>query len=300
MAQPCRRFFPLTLVVMVSLLLEGCAIDQIVSRRMADALSAQASVPESDPQLAYEASAFYLKLSESVLRQEPAHLALAESVAAGFTQYAFAFVSQEADQIEDQDPRRASVLRLRAARLYQRAQQHALAALQLKHPRLSARLSELDRIPENPLSHQDVGLAYWAAAAWGGQIALSTDQPDTVADLPKVILLAHWAWELEPRFGQGSLASLMGSLEASRPGGSLDKAGLYFDQAISFSDGQNAGAWVAKAERWALPRQDRKAFEDLLAQALLIETPDAHPLNLSNQVMQTRARWLLTKTSDLF
>jgi hypothetical protein len=29
-----------------------------------------------------------------------------------------------------------------------------------------------------------VGVAYWAAAAWGAQIALSKDQPEVVADLP--------------------------------------------------------------------------------------------------------------------
>jgi hypothetical protein len=29
-----------------------------------------------------------------------------------------------------------------------------------------------------------VALAYWGAAAWGGLISLSKDDPDTVADLP--------------------------------------------------------------------------------------------------------------------
>lgn len=286
----------LSVAVLIAVL-GGCSLDSMISRRLADALSAQAGAPESDPQLAYEASAFYLKLSESVLRQNPAHASLAESVAAGFAQYAFAFVSQEADAIEDRDPRRANVLRQRAARLYQRAKQHALTALQAQIPSLSQILSQPN---ENPLSESAVGLAYWASAAWGGQISLSTDNPEVVADLPKAIQLATWAWERQPDFGQGGLASLMGTFEASRPGGSWTQAAHYFDQAIVFSDGLSAGAYVAKAERWALPSRDRAGFDALIAQALQVQVPDDHPLSLANQIMQARARWLADRADDLF
>jgi tetratricopeptide (TPR) repeat protein len=291
--QRSNWFVRVTLALGLSFLMGGCAVDQLVSRRLGDALSAQAGVPESDPQLAYEASAFYLKLSESVLRQNPDHLPLAESVVAGFTQYAFAFVSQEADFIEDQDARKASALRQRAAKLYRRAQQHALNALH--YPTLTK-----NDPTENPLLASQVGLAYWAAAAWGGLISLSTDNPEVVADFPRAIQLAQWAWALDPGFGQGGLASLMGTFEASRPGGSLAKAAEYFDQAIQISEGQSAGAYLTKAERWALPCHDQQQFDHLIAQALAVQTPDDHPLSLSNQIMQTRARWLASKADDLF
>lgn len=291
------RFANTILVIGLCALLNACSIDQMVVRRLGDALSMQAGAPENDPQLAYEASAFYLKLSESVLRQNPSHAQLAESVAAGFTQYAFAFVSQEADFIEDRDARKASELRQRAVRLYRRAQQHALTSLALQIPVL---MTKLDTPSTNPLSTSQVGLAYWGAAAWGGMISLSTDSPETVADFPKAIQLARWAWELDPGFAQGGLASLMGTFEASRPGGSLLKAAEYFDQAIQVSGGQSAGAYLSKAERWALPRHDREQFDALITQALAVNTPDDHPLSLANQIMQTRARWLASRADDLF
>jgi hypothetical protein len=300
--QPAQNLC-LTLVIVTALCtsLGGCALDQLVSRRLADALATQAIATEPDPQLAYEASAFYLKLSEAVLRQNPSHPALAESVASGFTQYAFAFVTQEADFLEDRDPRRASELRQRAAQLYQRAQQHAIKALQTQIPNIMLRLEHPESSSEgNPLTRAHVGLAYWAAAAWGGQISLSADSPEVVADFPKAIQLARWAWECDPNFALGGLASLMGTFEASRPGGSLAKAEAYFNQAIEVSDGNSAGAYLSKAERWAVPRQDRGQFESLISKALAVRTPDDHPFRLANQIMHARARWLAAKVNELF
>ena len=67
--------------------LVGCAVRPFVVDKAADALASQGQSDEDDILLAREASAFYLKLSESVLKETPGNLKLAESVAAGFTQY---------------------------------------------------------------------------------------------------------------------------------------------------------------------------------------------------------------------
>ncbi len=49
-----------------------------------------------------------------------------------------------------------------------------------------------------------------------------------------------------------------------------------------------------------MPRQQRKEFQELLQRALAID-PDAHPQwRLANLVLQRRARWLLTRTDELF
>jgi len=81
-------------------------------------------------QFAHEAAAFYLKLSESILREEPGNLRLAEAVAGGFTRYAYAFVAFEAERVESRDARAAQKMRERAAQLYARAHGHAMAALE--------------------------------------------------------------------------------------------------------------------------------------------------------------------------
>lgn len=284
-------------LIVLLLLLGACSPRQLLVQGVADALASQGQAPEDDLVLAREASAFYLKLSESVLRQSPGNLKLAEAVAGGFTQYAFAFVATEAERMEGKDVKAAQKLRERAARLYLRAQRHALMALERQTPGFAQALASPDATNWPRLRDDEIGVAYWAAASWGGYISLSKDQPEVVADLPQVIRLAHLAWETQPDFGEGALASLMGALEVARAGGSRHQAMAYFDQAIAASAGQSAGAFVAKAEGIALPAGDRSAFEALLQQALAASTLRR---DLQNEVMRERAQWLLDTADDLF
>ncbi|TXT40293.1 MAG: hypothetical protein FD135_1425 [Comamonadaceae bacterium] len=286
-------------IVTMSLLvlLSACSPRHLIVQGVANEIASQSQDSEDDLILAREASAFYLKLSESLLREAPDNLKLAEAVAAGFTQYAFAFVSFEAEKLADKDAKAAAKLRQRAARLYQRGQRHALAALELQIPGFSQALASPDPAKWPQLKPEQVGVAYWAAASWGGLIAQSKDDPQTVADLPLAIRLARLAWEKSPQHGDGALASLMGSFEAAAPWGSRQQAVAYFDQAIAISAGKNAGSLVAKAESIALPAGDRPAFEALLHQALKASQAQH---TLSNQVAQERAQWLLEMADDLF
>lgn len=281
----------------MAVLLAACSPRHLLVQGMADELATQGQAQEEDLQLAREASAFYLKLSESLLRETPDHPRLAEAVAGGFTQYSYAFVAFEADRLDARDVKAAQKLRERAARLYLRAHRHAMATLELQIPGFAQALASADpdRWPRLKVEH--VGLAYWAAASWGGYISLSKDDPDVVADLPLAVRLAKLAWTLKPGHGDGALASLMGSFEAARPGGSAQQALIYFDQAITVGGGRNASAFVTKAEGWALPANDRPAFEALLRQALVASETRR---DLPNGVMRERALWLLEAADDLF
>ncbi|BDU55758.1 TRAP transporter TatT component family protein [Limnohabitans sp. TEGF004] len=280
-----------------SLLFSGCAVRPFVVDQTAQALSAQPMSSEDDLQLAREASAFYLKFSESILKETPGHLKLAESVSAGFTQYAYAFVAFDAEKIDTKNPKVAADMRERAARLYARAHRHAMTALERSHPGFSDALRKPDAKNPLQLTKAQVPLAYWAAASLGGWISMSKDDPDLVADLPLSMRLAELAWQTDPTYGQGALASLMGTLEAAKVGGSRPKVQAYFDQAIVLGQGKEAGPLVAKAEGVALPAEDRKQFEQLLQQALAIS--HAHR-SLQNEVMRERAQWLLSSVDELF
>lgn len=282
----------LLLLLCAVALLGACSPRLALLNRVADAWAAQGQSPEDDLQLAREASAFYLKFSESLLRETPGHVALGEAVAGGFTQYAYAFVAFEAERLASQDARQAQRLRQRAARLYLRAHRHAMQALEARHPGFRQGLSSPNPLP---LDADQVGLAYWAAAAWGGHIALSNDQPEVVADLPLAVRLARLAWEREPGHGNGALASLLASFEASRPGGNASEAERLFDQAEALGAGRQAGVYVARAE--ALAGTDRAAFERLLHQAL--QAAEAQP-DLANLLMRERAQWLLDTADDRF
>lgn len=283
-------------LLLLASLLSACSPRLMLVRSVADELASQGQAEEEDLVLAREAGAFYLKLSESLLRQTPGHLALAESVAGGFTQYGYAFVAFEAERLESRDARAAQALRQRAARLYLRAHRHAMAALEQHHGgNLLKSLQQPAAQPLPPLPPEQVGVAYWAAASWGAYIALSKDSPEAVADLPLALRLAERAWATQPAHGDGAVAALLGTLEASRPGGSARRAEALFDQALAAGKGRNAGALVGKAEALALPAGDRPAFEALLRQALAVPGQ-----SLGNQVMRQRAQWLLDTADDLF
>lgn len=264
---------------------------------MADALVMPGQSTEEDLYLARDASAFYLKLSEAVLYETPGNLRLAESVAAGFTQYAYAFVSFEADQVQSSDAKSAQRMKVRAARLYERALRHAMRALEISKPGFATALTQSEFAADLRLSESQVGVAYWAAAAWGGMISLSKDDPERVADLPLAMKLAKLAWIIQPDHGQGSLSSLMGTFEAASPGGSINAAEKYFDQAIAYSKGKSASPWVSKAESIALTKQDPRSFERWLKEAIRISNTHR---TLENEVMRARAVWLLETMDDLF
>lgn len=282
----------LAILLLAATLLAGCSSLRLAAvNSVADRLAGQAD--EEDIGLAREASAFYLKLSESLLAEQPGHLGLATAVSAGFTQYAYAFVAFEAEKIEGSDARAASRGRERAARLYVRAQRHGLAALQQRYPRLLAQLEGPATLP--PLAADARALVYWTAAAWGAGIALSTADPERVAQLPSVARLAAWLDGAEPGWGEGSLQALLGTLEAARPGGSRERAQQRFDAARRYGGGRNAGVLVAEAE--AMASADRATYEALLRQAVEVA---AARRTMANEVMRERASWLLATLDDRF
>ena len=121
-------------VVALALLLGACSPRQLIVGSLADELAGQGQGSENDLELLRDAAPFHLKLSEAILARQPGHQALAESVAAGFTQYAYAFVAFEAERIEARDAKAAERLRQRAAKLYARAHLHAMRALELAEP----------------------------------------------------------------------------------------------------------------------------------------------------------------------
>jgi predicted anti-sigma-YlaC factor YlaD len=111
-------------------LLRRSAPDQVAN---AVARSGTTFASEEDPDLVKAAAPFSLKLMESLLAETPQHQGLLSAAASGL-QYAFAFVQQEADELEARDLAAAEALRTRARRLYLRAQHYGLRGLEVEHP----------------------------------------------------------------------------------------------------------------------------------------------------------------------
>src|SRR3989442_4296099 len=116
----------LGLAAVLSLLCSGCSIRRIAINKVGDALAAGGSTfsSDDDPELVKAAAPFSLKLTESLLAENPRHQGLLTAAASGFTQYAYAFVQEEADEIEPEDFAAAEAIRARAKRLYLRAQRY--------------------------------------------------------------------------------------------------------------------------------------------------------------------------------
>jgi predicted anti-sigma-YlaC factor YlaD len=283
----------------------GCSITRYVQNKAADAIAQSGSTfaSDDDPELVKAAAPFSLKLMESLLAENPRHTGLLTATASGFTQFAYAFVQQEADEVEPQDFTAAEKMRTRARRLYLRAQRYGLRGLEVKHPGFTKNLLANPKSTVRSATKADVPLLYWTAAAWGAAISLSKDNPELVGQIPVMEALIYRALELDESFDSGAIHTFLITYEMSRPGSLGDAAARSrqeFERALALSHGESAAPFVALAEAVTIQKQDVKQFESLLNQALAVN-PDAHPENrLLNTVMQRRARWLLSRKTELF
>lgn len=299
---PRSRLVHLTLLAP---LVAGCSPKQYAINRIGDAIANPGTTyaADDDPELIAHAAPFSLKLIESLLESAPKHEGLLLAAVSGFTQYAYAFVHQQADFLENEDLDRASALRVRARRLDLRARDYGLRGLDVNHPGFATRLRAQPRAAVAEARRGDVPLLYWTAAAWGAAMSVSKEVPEIVADQLIVEALIDRALELDEAFGAGAIHSFLITYEMARQGGTgspAERARRHFDRAVALSGGKAAGPYVAIAEAVSLATQDRAGFEDFLRQALAIDLSAKPEWRLENTVMQQRARWLLNRAPDLF
>ena len=205
--------------------------------------------------------------------------------------------------MEDKDVNAAAQLRARARRLYLRAHNYGLRGLEVEHANFQNALGKDPKAAAGLTKAKDVPLLYWTAVSWAAAISVSKDNPELIADVPKVEALIDRALALDESYDQGAIHTFLITYEMSRTGGTHDpvaKAREHFERAVKLSNGQMAGPMVALAESVSVQTQNVSEFKSLLERALAIN-PDARPESrLVNLVMQRRARWLLSRTDDLF
>jgi predicted anti-sigma-YlaC factor YlaD len=266
---------PILILGALVLGLTGCSMRQLAADQLGNALAQSGAVyaADDDPELVREAAPFSLKLIESLLAESPRHPGLLLAAARGFTQYAYAFVQQDAEEAEERNLAESRRLEERARRLYRRARDYGLRGLEARG--------------------DDVALLYWTAAAWAALIGLSKDSPEALADLPKVDSLIQRALALDDAFDRGAIHALLISYDPQR-------ARQHFARATELSAAAHAAPFVALAEAVCVPQEERAEFVALLKHALDID-PDLEPESrLANLVAQRRARWLLARTERLF
>jgi predicted anti-sigma-YlaC factor YlaD len=296
------RSVPIGLIV---LLLSGCSIKHLAINKVGDALASGGSTYQSDddPDLVGQALPFGLKLIESLLAESPRHRGLLFAAASGFTPYAYAFVQEDADEVEDHDLGKARALRARARRLYLRARDFGLRGLEISHKGFADALRQDPVAAARTASIKDVPLMYWTAAAWGAAISLSKDDPQLIGDQPIVEALIDRALALDEKFDSGAIHTFLIAYESARNGAAGDfaeRSRKHFDRAMELSGGSQAGPLVSFAEAVCVQKQNRKEFEAFLQKALAIDADAKPKFRLANLVMQRRARWLLSREDDFF
>ena len=292
------------LLVTGTLLTAGC-IKQFAVNKIGDSLAGSSTTfaSDDDPDLIGEAVPFSLKLMESILAASPKHRGLLLATTSGFTQYAYAYVQQGADEAENSDFAAARQERARAKRLYLRARDYGIRGLETRHKNFGTALRADPRAAVQVTKKEDVPLLYWTAAAWGAAVSLSKDDPELVADQPLFETLIDRALALDESFDYGAIHGFLISYEPARQGASGDpnvRAKQHFDRAVALTNGQSASPFISYAEAVSVVKQDRAEFRALLERALAIDADAKPEWRLANLIMQRRARWLLSREDDLF
>jgi len=299
------RLRSLAVVMVLSLVACGCSIRKFAIGQLGNALAQSGTTfsSDEDPELVKDALPFSLKLIESLLAESPEHRGLLFAAASGFTQYTYAFVRQEADEMEPKDITAALEMKARARRLFQRARNYGLRALEINHRGFGAALNADAKRAVKAAKPEDVPLLYWTAASWGLAMTLSKQDMEMVADQPTVEALIDRALELDEAFDQGAIHSFLISYEMVRQGGEGDpaeRARRHFERAMALSGGYQAGPLVTLAESVSVAKQDRREFQSLLERALAVDVNARPEFRLVNIIMQRRARWLLSRIDELF
>jgi predicted anti-sigma-YlaC factor YlaD len=286
----------------LALALGGCSLNQLAVERFGEAIAQGGATfaSEEDPQLVEAAAPFSLKLMESLIAESPRHGGLLAAASKGFTQYAYAFVQQDAD--EAREAARAKALRERARRLYRRAYGYGMRALDVAHPGFAEAFARDSRAALLALTHDDAERLYWTTVARAAEISLSLDSMPSLSGLREVDQMVGRLLDLDPDMDHGALHVFLVGYEMARPGARKpeQRAREHFEAALRLSEGALAGPHVAYAESVCVARQDRREFVAQLERALVID-PAARPeWQLENRVMQRRARWLLGRADDFF
>jgi predicted anti-sigma-YlaC factor YlaD len=293
------------LTALAGLGVSGCAsVRKLAVDNLGNALAQSGTVyaSDNDPELVWQAVPFGLKTIEGLLAESPRHRGLLLAAASGYTEYAYGALEQEADFSEAKDLAHATALRNRARNLYLRARDYGLRGLEVDLPDLRQRLRAEPAHALEAARQSQVPLLYWTAAAWGSAISMSKDDGELAAEQPQVEALARRALALDEDFEAGAIHDFFIAYEGGRlaVGGSLAEARSHLARSLALSHGHRAAPLVTFAETVSVGKQDKQEFKQLLARALAVDAEAAPEFRLANVLAQRRARWLLSRTDELF
>ncbi|MFT5433284.1 MAG: hypothetical protein ACI9OJ_003989 [Myxococcota bacterium] len=261
---------------------------------------------ESDPWLARNGAVGQLKFAEGVLKATPDNGDLMVLIASNYASFSFGFLVYDLEDLK-WGTDEYEVVKNRAADFFKRGRRHAImrlnqdiedfgTAVNSPGDRFDQILGELD--PE-----EHVPAMYWLAYSWGNIINLQSDEPDSLADLPRVKRIMKWVRNHHATFENSGPTIFFGVMNTALPkqlGGKPAEAKEAFDAALKATDRKFLMVQALYARHYMRVVNDRAGYERLLNE-VLDARDDIYPeQRLANELAKQRARRWLDEVGDHF
>ena len=216
-------------------------------------------------------------------------------------EYGFGIIMEQASRLIDEDYSKAMAKYEQANKIFSEARDSGISIMSKKYPSFNKWLNKETSIDFNADDMNDI---YWLAASIGGCISSSRGDPFELINLPNVGRLLRTGIDIYPEWANGSFYSAMMSFTTTRSDLNetmlRDSVDFYFNKAIFYSNGKDAGPYLTYAESIHKPFQERKDFVDKLNYVINMENKPSNEFELTNLLAKSRAKWLLARTDEYF
>ncbi len=214
--------------------------------------------------------------------------------------YAYGILMEKGDRLMYSDYYKSRDYFSKSLDLFVISRNYLFIALDIKYENFVQRMRDKEDIS---FEEEDIDYIYWLSGSLAGSIQASQGDPQYLIDLPNIKWLLENAITIDPDWQKGTLSAAMMSVYLNDLSGdkNAQKIALsYFDLAEKQSNGLNASIYVTLAENYAVSKQDKKLFIELLDKAINVDISKDKSLKQSNKLSQSRAKWLKSRVDDLF
>jgi hypothetical protein len=265
---------------------------------------------EPEPELAKLAGPGLLKTTEGFLLVSPNNEVLLTINAESFCGYGFAFVEDELEQIDDEDPRWEK-MRGMATSLYSRCEGFGRRLLKLHDDEVfpAALDGSLDKLKaalakiEQDKDEDAVPGLFWTGLGLGSRINVNRDDITAIGSLQKVVAIMETVAKLDPKYYNGGANLTLGlilSAQGKAMGGNPEMGRQKLEEAIKATDGKFLMVKVMMAHVWAVTAQDKAAFTKILNE-VIAAPDDLWPAEqLANTIAKRKAARYLKTDAEKF
>ena len=214
--------------------------------------------------------------------------------------YAYGILMEKGDRLMYSDYYKSRDYYSKSLDLFVISRNYLFNALDLKYEDFFQKMRNKEQIS---FEKEDIDYIYWLSGSLAGSIQASQGDPQYLIDLPNIKWLLENAIAIDPDWQKGALSAAMMSVYLNDLSGdkNAQKTALsFFDLAEKQSNGLNASIYVTLAENYAVSKQDKKLFIELLDKAINIDVNKDKSLKQANKLSQSRAKWLKSRVDDLF